>query len=135
MLVLIRGIPGSGKSTFAKYLQTDVYLNRAIHLEADMYFTDYDGSYHWDVKKIKEAHSWCQNTAEIMMNQHINVIVSNTFTKIWEMQSYINYARMIGIEYIVYRMTSNYGSIHNVPEDVIDRMKISFEDYPGEIMR
>ena len=134
MLILIRGIPGSGKSTFAKTLRDRTFTN-AVHLEADMFFTEHDGSYHWDALKVQESHKWCQTTAYILLNQGVNVIVSNTFTKVWEMQPYINHARMIGIEYTVYRMINEYGNIHNVPEGVVQRMKDRFENYPGEIMR
>ncbi len=54
-LVLIRGLPGSGKSTMAKDLATQGYL----HFEADMYF-ELDGHYRYDASCIREAHSWCQ---------------------------------------------------------------------------
>jgi adenylate kinase family enzyme len=46
-LIIIRGLPGSGKSTFAKS-----YFNGYIHLEADMYFVQPDGSYDWVAEQI-----------------------------------------------------------------------------------
>jgi Tfp pilus assembly pilus retraction ATPase PilT len=44
VLYLVRGIPGSGKSTFAKTLSGEYY-------EADMFFM-VDGEYKFDVAKI-----------------------------------------------------------------------------------
>ena len=44
ILYIVRGIPGSGKSTFAKTLG-------GIHIEADQYFVDGDGNYNFDGSK------------------------------------------------------------------------------------
>ena len=51
-LILVRGIPGSGKSTFAKSLG-------GTHFETDKFFM-VDGEYKFDGTKIKEAHKWCK---------------------------------------------------------------------------
>ena len=60
-LVIIRGIPGSGKSTHASGL-IKAYQSEGrttAHFEADMFFTHEDGSYHWNPKQIGFAHQWC----------------------------------------------------------------------------
>jgi len=49
VLYIVRGIPGSGKSTFAKTLGGN-------HYEADMYFIGESGNYNFDPTKIKDAH-------------------------------------------------------------------------------
>ena len=43
-LIIIRGLPGSGKSTFAKSLN-------CTHFETDMYFTDSEGNYNFMPQK------------------------------------------------------------------------------------
>jgi len=53
-LLLVRGLPGSGKSTYAKTL-TD-----RKHIETDMYFA-LSGTYQWDGSKLGKAHQWCQD--------------------------------------------------------------------------
>ena len=60
VLYIVRGIPGSGKSTFAKTLGGQ-------HYEADMYFIDEEGNYKFDGTKIKDAHKWCQSFVETDM--------------------------------------------------------------------
>ena len=50
-LIIIRGIPGSGKTTMAKSYQG------YSHYEADMFFMK-DGVYNFDRAKIKNAHNW-----------------------------------------------------------------------------
>ncbi len=95
MLILIRGLPGSGKSTFAReYFSNEAAfrkmpIQKYIHLEADMYYTDHEGNYNFTRENLRNAHHWCQETA-------------------------------------------NYGSIHNVPEEVLKKMADRFEDYEGE---
>jgi predicted kinase len=46
-LILVRGCPGSGKSTFAKLLG-------GKHIEADMFFMK-DGEYQFDFTKLKDG--------------------------------------------------------------------------------
>jgi len=127
-LIIIRGIPGSGKSTYAGGCYP-----RHIKLEADMYFINQNGDYKFDGKKIKDAHKWCFDTACIFMNNGYNVVVSNTFTRISEMQKYIDHANSLDILVNVIRMNNEFGSIHNVPDEIIQNMKTRFEDYPDEI--
>jgi len=128
MLSLIRGLPGSGKSTFAKKLNK---LTGAIHLEADMYFMK-NGVYEFDKEKISLAHRWCLDTARIFLNQGYNVVVSNTFTQKWEMENYITVASEAGSPTEIYRCTQNYGSLHNVPEETLKKMQARFEDIENE---
>ncbi len=82
-LYIVRGVPGSGKSTFAKTLG-------GTHFETDNYFM-IDGEYKFDFTKIKEAHNWCQSEVSNAMllnyTTGINekIVVSNTFTQEWEL--------------------------------------------------
>jgi len=90
VLYIVRGIPGSGKSTFAKRLVGEDFLV----CEADKYFINQEnGKYEFDISKIKDAHKWCQNIVEnYMRDSMINdqyypeIAVSNTFTQEWEMR-------------------------------------------------
>ena len=83
-LVLIRGIPGSGKSTMASVLVMIGYE----HFEADMYF-EVDGVYKYDSSRIREAHAWCQLMTQQALRRGSNVVVSNTFTQVREMAPYL----------------------------------------------
>jgi predicted kinase len=123
-LMLIRGLPGSGKSTVAKL------FDKALHFEADMYFLDADGNYHFDPSKIKDAHNWCRHSVmDAMREEHPIVVVSNTFTQEWEMDVYYLLAEELG-----YRVTSMIvenrhegKNIHGCPDDKIEQMKTRFE--------
>jgi predicted kinase len=128
-LVLVRGLPGSGKSTYAKN-----YFGGHIHLEADMYFVQSDGSYDWTADRLGKAHSWCFETTKIMLNNGYDVVVSNTFTMLKELNPYIELADCNDIQCAVFRMASEYNSIHNVPQVVIEKMRSRFEDYEEEVI-
>lgn len=126
-LTLIRGLPGSGKSTLARSL-----LRRDdVHLEADMYFTK-DGEYKYVSSEIQDAHRYCFVAAEALLILNKQVIVSNTFAEIWQMTRYIDMALREKKSITIYECTGKYGSIHNVPEEAMQRMANKWQPLPKE---
>jgi predicted kinase len=122
-LVLLRGLPGSGKSTAAA-------LFNGHHLEADMYFMDADGNYQFDITKIKDAHNWCRHaTMDAMKKDYPIVVVSNTFTQEWEMEAYYLLAEELGYRVVsmIVENRHNGKNIHGVPDDKLEIMKNRFE--------
>ena len=126
-LILVRGLPGSGKSTFAKSLG-------GVHIETDMFFIQ-DGEYKFDGAKIKEAHEWCQNEVNTMMilnhttGANKRIVVSNTFTQEWEMQAYYDLAKSYDYQITSIIVENRHGgeNIHGVPVEAMDRMEKRFE--------
>lgn len=134
-LILIRGLPGSGKSTLARELvsafeQMSGPYTPWQHIEADMYFVK-DGVYSFDAGQILNAHYLCKQEAKNALATGLSVIVSNTFSRIWEMQPYIDMAKQYGAELTVLTVEGNHGNIHGVPDEVIDKMKRRWERYDG----
>ena len=126
-LYIVRGLPGSGKSSFAKSIG-------GIHIEADQFFM-MNGKYNFDLTKIKFAHKYCQNQTEAWMktdgtqvNNH-KIVVSNTFTQEWEIQPYYVLAEKYG--YRVFSLIAENRhegkNIHGVPDDKLELMKNRFE--------
>ena len=122
-LYIFRGLPGSGKSTAAKMLGIP-------HAEADMFFMR-DGQYVFDASLLGAAHAHCKRTVELMLDDG-DAVVSNTFTTMKELKPYLELAAEKGVEVEVRRFTSNYGSVHNVPEEAMTRMRNRMVDFPGE---
>jgi energy-coupling factor transporter ATP-binding protein EcfA2 len=117
-LVLIRGLPGSGKSTLAKAIS-------GVHYETDMFWGP---EYNFDMTRIKEAHQWCQDAVRISLEQNVSrVIVSNTFTTQWELIPYFDMAKEFGIVPQVILCQGRWGSVHNVPDEVMQKMNARFE--------
>jgi predicted kinase len=123
ILYIVRGIPGSGKSTFAKTLGGQ-------HYEADMYFVTPSGKYEFDPTKIKDAHQWCQNFVKTDMTlEYPKIVVSNTSTQEWEMKPYFDLAKEFGYTVFTIIVENRHGgkNQHNVPEDKIEQMINRFE--------
>lgn len=120
-LVLIRGLPGSGKSTMAKTMRNH------CHFEADQFFM-HDGEYKFDPSKLKEAHDFCQKKTEQALQINRDVVVSNTFTRKWEMQAYLDIAAKYGATVRIIKAEGNYKNVHGVPDEAIQRMRDRWED-------
>lgn len=124
-LIIIRGLPGSGKTTLAINSFGD-----ALHYEADFFFEE-DGEYIFDSRLLKQAHAWCQAMAErAMARGSHNVVVSNTFTQKWEMQPYLDMALKYGHTVRVIHTTGEFKSVHNVPNEQMEKMRFRWEQYP-----
>ena len=129
-LYLYRGAPGSGKSTHAKQLVKD--LGGCLHLEADM-LCMIDGNYKWDKDTHSKKHQTLQEIANAAMSCGGDVVVSNTFTKTWEVEPYLKMADEHSYHVHVIHMTGTYDSIHGVPDEVVERMRNDYEPLPDEI--
>jgi adenylate kinase family enzyme len=123
-LILIRGLPGSGKSTYAARLSKIIGID---YVEADMYFM-HNGEYKFDPAKLGMAHKWCFDRAVSNMDRFRSAIVSNTFTQAKEMQNYIHAASERGIPIWIITMHGKYQNVHNVPEIALQRMRDRFQD-------
>ena len=126
MLFLVRGIPGSGKSTKARQLLMEGLAD--VHFEADMYF-EVNGEYVFDPSKIKDAHAWCQKETDAALATGKRVVVSNTFVKKWEASTYFDLAAKHGVDVEVIVATGNYQNVHGVPAEVLLRMKENWEEF------
>ena len=133
VLYIVRGLPGSGKSTFARKLVGSDFLV----CEADKYFIDKEtGEYKFDGSKIKDAHRYCHDLVETYMKDSMvnnqwyrNIAVSNTFTQEWEMQPYFELAKKYGYTVFVTIVENRHGgkNIHGVPDDKLEIMNNRFE--------
>ena len=131
ILFLVRGLPGSGKTSLATHI-----WNEYAVCEADKFFYDKEGNYNFDPSKIKDAHAWCKNQVETRMADHqLNeqyypeIAVSNTFTQEWEMEDYYKLAEKYNYKVVSLIVENRHGSknVHGVPDDKLEIMKNRFE--------
>lgn len=126
-LIILRGLPGSGKSTYVKK-----NFSKHKHYEADMFHMK-NGKYDWKQENQAAAHKWCLDSTKKSLENGYKVVVSNTFTTKKEINRYTDMADKLGKKVKVFRTTKHYGSIHNVPEETLERMKKRMVDIPGEV--
>lgn len=125
-LILIRGVSGSGKSTLARKLCK--LIPDTVHFEADMYFLNDSGNYMFDAAELPKAHAWCREETEKALRDGMNVIVSNTFTRAWELEAYFKLAETVLEAFPdVLVCTGPFKSIHGVPESILEAQKARFE--------
>nr|XP_010992382.2 NEDD4-binding protein 2-like 2 isoform X2 [Camelus dromedarius] len=90
LLILLRGLPGSGKTTLSRILLGQ--SRDGIVFSTDDYFHHQDG-YRYNVNQLGDAHDWNQNRAKQAINQGRSpVIIDNTNTQAWEMKPYVEMA-------------------------------------------
>ena len=130
-LYIVRGIPGSGKSTLAQQIAKS--FTRSEHFEADMYFMR-NGVYDFDFRLLGPAHRWCLEMTRRTLQDFVDhdvedscVIVSNTFTRLSEMDDYFDIARELNIIPSVVLAQGNFQNVHGVPEDKLQIMRDRFQ--------
>lgn len=124
MLILIRGLPGAGKTTLASEL-----FKGFKAVAADDFMVDKDGNYKFDPNLLHYAHSKCMATAKEYIEKGVDVVVHNTFTTEREMQPYFDMAAELGVPVATIIVENRHGSksVHGVPEATIDKMRARFE--------
>ena len=125
----MRGLPGSGKSTFVKN-----WFKHAAVCSADHFFIDnITGEYHFDPSKLKQAHKACFDKFVTMVEaEHPLVVIDNTNSQLWEYQNYLVVAETHSYSVAIIELqcdisTAFQRGIHGVPKDAIERMAKRWE--------
>jgi predicted kinase len=121
-LVILRGLPGSGKSAFASL------IGRA-RCSADDYLITREGEYKWSVDKLRKAHSWCMRKCERFMKAGIEtIVVDNTTITEKELKPYLELAKKYNYKYFSIIVENRHGgkNSHGVPEETIEKRKNKF---------
>lgn len=136
MLYLVRGLPGSGKSTFAHKIFPGI-----VHLENDMFhMVSMDDSinevrYNFVQEKSIERVEQCFDIVRHLLIYKVPVVVTNVFCKKLTISEYVNIAKEYNVPYKIFRMmNTQFQNTHDVPEDVFQSMKRCFEDIEDEIL-
>lgn len=122
-LILLRGLPGAGKSQLANILsEHGKYKTYSV----DDYFTDeITGEYLFEFSKNHVAYKKCEeNTLQSMLLGEEKIIIHNTFTIAWELETYFKLAEKH--QYTVFVVTvENYhqrNNIHGVTQEQLQKM-------------
>ncbi|MBK6522857.1 MAG: ATP-binding protein [Bacteroidia bacterium] len=121
-LILLRGLPGAGKSTLAKQLSES---GKYPVLSIDSYFTNEKGEYDFKFDDNHKAYKACeQQTEEALKNNSPKVFIDNTFTLDWEMEPYFKLASKYNYQLHVLTVENYHNSrnIHNVSTEQLQKM-------------
>ena len=121
-LIILRGLPGSGKSTVSQMFSGTFY-----RYEADDWMYEY-GEYRFHPSKLAECHRLCQEHTRQALLEGESVIVSNTSTTEKEVATYAAIAEECGAQFISLIVETRHDgkNIHNVPEEKLQQMKQRF---------
>lgn len=123
---IIRGLPGSGKSTLGRKISAE---SGAVLLEQDM-FRIRDGAYVFNSKdRVKEAFL---KTLRTFAQFGADIVVTGVFAtckSIEEVLSACRCPRGSDKTVSVIHCANNFGTTHGVPEEVIRSMRDSWEDW------
>lgn len=123
-LIIVRGLPGSGKSTLARSLVDTIVI------ESDMWwYRNPQLEYQFDFELLNRAHRWALQTAEAFLADGQCVCVANTNLTFQEAKRYIGFAKALDCPISIHTMENNFGSIHGVPEEVMERMRAKMETH------
>ncbi|XP_075786664.1 NEDD4-binding protein 2 isoform X2 [Pelodiscus sinensis] len=134
ILVLLRGVPGSGKSFLARTLLED--NPSGIILSTDDYFYK-NGQYQYDANCLGEAHEWNRKRAGEAFEKRISpIIIDNTNIQAWEMKPYVALSQQYKYK-VMFREPDTWWkfkpkelerrNIHGVSKEKIKRMLERYE--------
>ncbi|KAK7496517.1 hypothetical protein BaRGS_00012169 [Batillaria attramentaria] len=139
LMVILRGLPGSGKSYLARAIQGSGEV-----FSADDYFIR-NGLYEYNKDELSEAHAWNKQRVKEALERGVTpIIVDNTNVMIWEMLPYAQLADNRGYAVEVLepetpwkfqpKRLAKYNS-HGVPIESIKRMKDRYQTVDTAILR
>ncbi|XP_077421360.1 uncharacterized protein n4bp2l2 isoform X2 [Vanacampus margaritifer] len=139
VLILMRGLPGSGKTTMARDLLATG--PSGLILSTDDYFAQ-NGGYRYEPSLLRDAHTWNHRRAsDAMHDGRSPVIIDNTNLQAWEMKPYVQMALQRGYrvdfcepntswKYDPYELEKR--NKHGVPQEKIAQMLDRFS-YPVSV--
>lgn len=134
-LVIIRGVPGAGKTSLAQLLAA---LPRSVSVAADDYPGRYSlvgaGDHRFHEELNAAAHAWCLERVRDYLEMGCSVVaVHNTFVRAEEVVRYADLGDEYGYRVIVLEVQGRHGSVHRVPEEVVSSMAEAMEPWPPEV--
>lgn len=132
-VVVMRGVSGSGKSTYIGKHFPDAYV-----VSADHYFIGKSGEYVFDRNKLGAAHGQCKHKFLAALKKGTPlIVVDNTNTKLFEMKPYVKAAKEAGYEVSFVRLETPVSvaakrNTHGVPEEAVQAMHDRMAEIPSD---
>lgn len=124
-LILLRGLPGSGKTTLAGILSDKLHPVFSI----DQYFMKEDGTYEFRFNENHLAYKACEeNTRRAMQSGTPKIFVENTFTIDWEIEPYFKLAAEYNYRLHIVTVENYHGgkNSHEVTDEQLQKMAAKY---------
>lgn len=126
-LIILKGVSGGGKSTFANLIAYPCCV-----CTADDFFVDKEGNYNFNVNQLGLAHKSCQAKFDDALKDDVitNIVIANTNTKPSDYKYYVDKAEKAGLNIFYVVLENRHGNkdVHNVPEETLQRQEKSIRD-------
>jgi hypothetical protein len=128
---IVRGAPGSGKTTFVQNMMAYTPKDKWVQCEADMFYYElFNKPAQFNSIILKTGHALCR---DLIINSIIEgkplIFVSNVSRELADCDEYSDIAKMFGYRVHEIIKENNHGntSIHNVPDEKINSIQAGFE--------
>jgi predicted kinase len=131
VIILLRGLPGSGKTTLAQALSEN---GKHPIFSIDSYFENEKGDYEFKFEENHIAYKQCEEQTEMALKESKpKIFVDNTFTLDWEIEPYFKLAQKYNYQLHVVTVENYHGSenTHGVSKEQLKKM---VEKYKVKLM-
>ena len=131
--LVMRGTPGSGKSTFSNFLKNE--CGASVH-EVDQLHTD-SGKFNWDYERADEFYEKNFDNFKKSCEESEHLVIADCMNLYYEeVERYVSCAR--GMGYHVYVVTADISTpeigasrnLHGVEIEKLTKMREAFENWP-----
>lgn len=121
-LVIMRGIPGSGKTKYC-----ELCLSNFVRVSSDDYFIDANGLYTFVQSEMFKSHDWCYDKVITLLKAGKDVVVDNVFSKLRDFKKYFDLP--FEVKCRIYHIVAHHGTTKNIPFHVVKQSELNYESH------